>query len=198
MIFATIVISLLGFLTLWWLSGFDSKVTGENRKADLTRRAVRCLATVMLLWIFFGPNPVRVGYAFVPLILIVPPSIGIMWAGCLAELFSRGFHQLIDSDDKRKADPGKRARDLDRVASLLKNGRHEEAVRLCEELEESGDADVLVLETLLAREGVPRAGFKKSKPLVEARRLWSGGNWVKREPFSNHCSRKIHRTWTRQ
>jgi len=147
----------------------------------LIRRAVRCAATVILVWIFFGPNAVRAGYAFIPVILIVPPLLGVLWAGCLAELFARGFHRLIDHADNREYDPSQSTRDLDRVASLLKSGRHEEAARLCETLKKSGDANVLVLETMLARAGMPPEGFKQSKPLVEAHRLRSAGKFDEAE-----------------
>ena len=180
-IFLTIIFLTLGILAFWWLSGFDSKVTGENKKADLIRRAARCTATVILLGIFFGPNAARVGYAFIPLLLIVPPSLGVLWAGCLAELFSRGFHRLIDSDDRRAFDADKSARDLTRVADLLKSGRREEAVQLCEELHKSGCADVLVLETLLARAGIQPVNSKKTTPLAVAHRLRSEGNFSEAE-----------------
>ena len=169
-IFTTIIFLTLGISVFWWLSGFDSKVTGENRRKDVIRRTARCLVTAILLWIFFEPNAVKVGYAFIPLILIVPASIGILWAGCVGALFAQGFHRLIDSDDRRKFDPDKSAREHDRVASLLKNGRHEEAAQLCAALKESGDANVLVLDALLARHGVQVETGRKPKPLAEAHR----------------------------
>ncbi|HEX7576506.1 MAG TPA: hypothetical protein VF430_00560, partial [Verrucomicrobiae bacterium] len=169
-VFTNIVLVALGVLTAWWLSGFDPKVTGENRKADLIRRAARCAATVILLWTFFGPNAVHIGYAFIPLILIIPPSLALLWCGCLAALFARGFHRLVDHADNREFDPNQSARDLDRAASLLKSGRQAEAVQLVETLKKSGDANILVLETMLARAGVRQEGFKQSKPLVEAHR----------------------------
>ena len=181
MLFVNIILFVLASLALWWLSGFDPKATGENRKADLIRRTARCLGTVILLWIFFGSDAVRVGYAFIPLILIIPPSLGLLWCGCLAELFARGFHRLVDHADNREYDPNQSARDLDRVASLLKSGRHEEAARLCEALKKSGDANVLVLETMLARAGIPQEGFKQSKPLAEAHRLRSEGKFDEAE-----------------
>jgi tetratricopeptide (TPR) repeat protein len=176
-------ISLLALagLALWWLSGFDSKVTGENRKGDLRRRVVRCAATVLLVGIFFEPNAVHAGCIFIPLILIVPPVIGVLWAGCIGELFSGGFHRLVDHADSREYDPNQGARDLDRVASLLKSGRHEEAAQLCETLKQSGDANILVLETMLARAGIQQESFKKSKPLAEAHQLRSEGKFAEAE-----------------
>ncbi len=29
-------------LAFWWLSGYDAKVTGGNKKQDFIRRATRC------------------------------------------------------------------------------------------------------------------------------------------------------------
>jgi tetratricopeptide (TPR) repeat protein len=158
----------------WWLSGFDSRVTGENKKADLIRRILRCVATFVLATIFFS-EPSILG------ILILPVSIGLLWCGCLAELSSRGFHRLIDSDDRREFDPHQSARNLDLVASLLKSGRHEEAAQLCERLKKSGNANILALETLLARSGIQFDSGRKPKPLVEAHRLRSEGKFTEAE-----------------
>jgi hypothetical protein len=67
----------------WWLSGYDTMVTGQDRAADFRRRAIRCGATLLLMaaglanrWIFIA--------------VVVP--IAVIWAGCLSELFTRGFH----------------------------------------------------------------------------------------------------------
>jgi hypothetical protein len=171
MILVNIILVMLAGLSLWWLSGFDSRVTGENKKADLIRRILRCVATFFLATIFFS-EPSILG------ILILPVSIGLLWCGCLAELFSRGFHRLIDSEDRREFDPHQSARNLDMVASLLKSGRHEEAAQLCERLKKSGDANILVLETMLARSGIQFDSGRKPKPLVEAHQLHSEGKFT--------------------
>ena len=181
MILLHLTLLALGALALWWLSGFDPKVTGEKSKADLIRRAARWAATVILLWIFFGPNAIRAGYAFIPLLLIIPPSLGLLWCGCLAAFFAHGFHRLVDHADNREFDPDQGTRDLDRVASLLKSGRHAEAAQLCEALGKSGDANILVLETMLARAGIPRESLKQSKPLAKAHRLRLEGKFDEAE-----------------
>jgi tetratricopeptide (TPR) repeat protein len=154
----------------WWLSGFDSRVTGENKKADLTRRILRCVVSFVLAWIFFS-EPSILG------ILILPVSIGLLWSNPLSELFSHGFRRLIDSDDRGEFDANESARHLDMVASLLKSGRHEEAAQLCATLKESGDANILVLETLLARSGIQFENDRKPKPLTEAYHLRSQGKF---------------------
>jgi tetratricopeptide (TPR) repeat protein len=168
MILLHITLLILAGLTLWWLSGFDSKVTGENTKADLIRRILRCVVSFVLATIFFS-GPSILG------ILILPVSIGLLWCGCLGEFFARGFHRLIDHADNREYDPNKSAHDLEMVASLLKSGRHDEAVQLCEALKQSGDANILVLETMLARSGIQFESGRKTRPLSEAYRLRSEG-----------------------
>jgi thioredoxin-like negative regulator of GroEL len=175
MIVLHVMLVVLGAAAMWWLSGYDTQVKGENKRRDLIRRVARCLATVILLVIFFGPNAVRIGYAFIPLILIVPAAIGILWAGCIGASFAQGIHRVIDSDDRRPFDFNERSRNLDLVASLLKSGRYEEAAQLCEALKKSGDANILVLETMLARSGIQFDRGRKPKPLTEAYRLRAEG-----------------------
>ena len=181
MIFFLIILTALAAWAMWWLSGFDAKVTGGDKKRDFKRRFWRCLATALLVGIFFGPSAVGVGYAFIPLLLIVPPLLGLIWAGCLAELFARGLHRLIDSDDRREFDLDAHAHGADQVAGLLKRGQREEAVKLVEELKKAGDASVQVMETMLARAGVEREDFKKPRPLVEASRLRAQGKFNEAE-----------------
>jgi predicted Zn-dependent protease len=114
---------------------------------------------------------------FIPILLVAPISIALIWRAPLADLFARGLLGLVDSDDKREFDPHEGSRAHDMVAMLLKHGRHKEAVQLCNTLKESGDANVLVLETLLARNGIRLESAKKPKPLTEAHRLRSEGKF---------------------
>ncbi len=181
MILLLVTLLVLAGLMFWWLSGFDSKVTGENKNADLFRRILRCVATAVLLWIFFAPNPIKAGYGFIPLLMIIPVSLGLLWCNPLGDLLSRGLHRMIDSDDRREFDPNQGARDLDMVASLLKSGRHEEAAQLCEALKHSGDANILVLETMLARSGIQFESGRKTRPLTEAHRLHAEGKFDETE-----------------
>jgi len=158
----------------WWLSGFDSRVTGESVKADLLRRGIRCGLTLFLLAIFFS---LPYSIASAPPMFLIVGLLAIIWAGCITELGARFFHRLVDPEDKREFDPHQSARNLDMVASLLKSGRHEEAAQLCAALKNSGDANILVLETLLARSGIQFENDRKPKPLTEAYRLRSEGKF---------------------
>ena len=181
MIYLHITQLALAGLAMWWLSGFDEQVTGERRGRDFARRAARCLASVVLVLICFIPHIVRVGYVFIPLMFIISATVGILWAGCIATVFAHGFHRLIDSEDRRPLDPHENSRNLDAVASLLRRGLHEEAAQLCETLKASDSANVLVLETMLARTGVPHKSSRMAKPLLDVRRLRSEGKFSEAE-----------------
>jgi tetratricopeptide (TPR) repeat protein len=170
MIILNIILLSVAAAIAWWLSGFDSRVTGENTKADLTLRILRCVVSFVLATIFFS-EPSILG------LLVLPVSIGLLWCGCLSELLSHGFRRLMDSDGRSVFDANESARNLDMVASLLKSGRHSEAAQLCATLKESGDANILVMETLLARSGVRFENVRKPKPLTEAYRLRSEGKF---------------------
>jgi tetratricopeptide (TPR) repeat protein len=158
----------------WWLSGYDSRLTGENEKADLLRRGIRCGLTLFLLEIFFG---LPYSIASAPPMFLIAGLLALIWTGCVTELGARGFHRLVDPEDKREFDPNQSARNMDMVASLLKSGRHEEAAQLCAALKKSGDANILVLETLLARSGIQFENDRRPKPLTEAYRLRSEGKF---------------------
>ena len=178
MMFLHITLWVFSGLAMWWLSGFDSRVTGENNRADLKRRGIRCGLTILLLAIL-----VSVPYSIVsaPPMLLIAGLLAIIWTGCLTELGARCFHRLVDPEDRREFDPNQSTRNMDMVASLLKRGRHEEAAQLCEALKKSGDANMLALETLLARSGILHDSGRKPKPLVEAHRLRSEGKLAEAE-----------------
>jgi hypothetical protein len=75
----------------WWLSGYDTMVTGEDWAADFRRRAMRCGVTPLLIstclispWIFIAATVL----------------IGVIWAGCISELFARGLYTLMERQIK--------------------------------------------------------------------------------------------------
>ena len=103
---------------------------------------------------------------------------------------ARAFHRLVDPEDKREFDPHQGARNLDQVASLLKSGRHEEAAQLCEALKKSGDASVLVLETMLARAGIRQEGFKNPSRWRRRTGFVRRENSPRRKRFCKRCWRK--------
>jgi tetratricopeptide (TPR) repeat protein len=163
---------------LWWVSGFDPRVMGENKRADLIRRGIRCGLTLLLLAMLFSlPRSILAA----PWLFLIVGMLTLVWAGCLTEMGARCFHHLIDPEDRREFDPKQSDQNLDTVASLLKSGRHEEAAQLCERLKKSGDANILVLETMLARAGIRQEEFTAPRPLVEAHQLRSEGKFDEAE-----------------
>ena len=170
---------LIAALVAWWLSGYDAKVTGENKPADLKRRAVRCGVTLSLVAAALGASagsPRFGGFVFLGIIL----PLAIFWAGCLSEVFTRMFHGLIDSADHTKLDSEKHTRDLDRLAALVWEGRNTEAIQLCTALQESGESSRVALETLLFRlygEMFSDQGHLGSAALAEADQLCRAGHW---------------------
>ena len=178
MIVLYLMLLALAAAALWWLSGFDARVTGENKKADFIRRGIRCGVTLLLLAILVSlPRSIVSSAA----LFLTAALLALLWAGCLAELGARCFHRLVDPDDQREFDPKQSARELDRVTNLLKSGRREEAAQLCAALKESGDANVLVLETLLSRHGIQVETDRKPKPLAEAHRARMEGKFDESE-----------------
>ena len=143
-----VILAVLAVIVAWWLSGYDPLVTGENPRKDFLRRFLRIAATVLLLAVLFGLHPAGMagGYGFVPLIMIIPVSIGLIWCGCLAECWSSALHHFVfPGGGKGEFDPHKGTRQLEQLARLLKDGRREEAMQMVEQLVELGDANVLAL-----------------------------------------------------
>jgi hypothetical protein len=182
-ILTNIAVLILAAITSWWLSGYDTKVTGGNETEDRIRRGIRCGITLLLveaafwgLWQCCQNGDRAAGFLFIATSL----PLAFLWAGCISELSARGFNWLIDPEDNREFDPNKSLRDLDAIASLIKHGRKEEAIQLCQTLKESGDASVLAMETMLEHLGVQK-DIQKPKPLKEASRLRLQGKFTEAE-----------------
>jgi hypothetical protein len=109
--------------------------------------------------------------------MVIIATLALLWCRCLAEVCARGFHRLIDPEDKRAFDPDKNAHDLDTVADLIKTGRRRKAIRLAGRLKDSSDSSVLAMETLLEHLGVRQNSLPKLKPLTEAYLLRSRGHF---------------------
>jgi tetratricopeptide (TPR) repeat protein len=185
---ANIVVLTLAALASWWLSGYDTKVTGEKEREDFIRRAIRCGLTLVLvelafwgLWRYWRYSDQGGRMAYLMFVLL----LAIIWCGCLSEAVSHGFHWLIDPEDHQEFDPHQSRRDLDTIASLIKDGRKEEAIHLCQRLKESGEVSVLALETMLEHLGVKQDSVKKARPLAEADHLRSQGKLSEAEAMLN-------------
>jgi len=160
----------------WWLSGYDSQVTGENCAVDIKRRTLRCGITLLLMGLGVGAvcGGGRFG-GFVFIALVVP--LALTWSGCLSELCAGLFHRLIDSHDSREFDPKALDRELDRLAELSQQHRFGEAIQLCTKLKESAAGSGLGLDTTLFRlyDEMFAEGTAHSPPLAEAQTLYEEG-----------------------
>ena len=167
----------------WWLTGLDKTPGGESKRTHYFSRTIRCAAIVwlaaVLLWFAEGGG----GYGGIALLLIIPPLLAVLLRSSLAELFTHGFLRLVDPAlyDDRALDPGKSRRYQDTIAHLIKNGRRDEAVKLCEELKQSGEVDIVTLEATLEFLGVKQERAKIPTPLAEAAQLRSQGNYTAAE-----------------
>ncbi len=172
----------------WWLSGFDPGVTGHNEKLDSLRRSIRCGITLFLvemafccLWQFWrSKDPVSgIGY------LVFSLPLALLWFGCISELFARAFHRMIDPEDDREFDRKKGLREMDAIGDLIRSGRKDEAIRLCQMLQKTGGVNPFVLEMTLEHLGVPQQSIRRPKPLLEADRLRSQGKFQEAELILN-------------
>lgn len=127
----------------WWLSGYDTAVTGEDVRADYVRRATRCGITLVLLTVALTSGGYFALYIFV--------GIAVIWASCGAEFWARQFHKLIDPEDDRPFDPKEVQRKLDQLGEMVQQGHTGDALEFCKQLEESGQVSALMLEATYHR-----------------------------------------------
>ena len=161
---------------MWWLSGWDAHVTGENKKRDIIRRVVRCAISAIFIGSFYF------GTLAAGKIMVIPVALALLWCGPIAEMVSHKFNKLLGTAGSDVAfEKDKSVENMEVVANLIQAGRHEEALELYETLEESGDANVAVLETLLDRAGIPHKKFKQPKPLLDAGQLRTQGKFAEAE-----------------
>jgi len=195
-----IVLPIIGVVS-WWLSGFDPKVTGQDRNADFSRRFIRCGITLFL---------VAMGASFALVWIAMSIILAIIWMGCASEMFSRGFHKLVDSEDNREFDPAQVSRDLDQLAGLVKLGQSEQAIALCKRMRESSDGSALAIEAQLFQlysDVFAGRALPVSPPLVEANGLCAQNRFLeaqyklepllKREPDNSIAALMLVRLYGR-
>jgi len=157
----------------WWLSGFDSRLTGEDHRADFTRRAIRTAISCLLAML-----AVLVGGLAVPFFLM----IALVWMSCVAELGARIFHRLVDPDDDRKFDPKEIDRNLDLLGNLIKQGRLREALDLCRKLQDASEGSHLGLEATVHRLYLETLDSAEKSPLLaDVRQLIERGEFESAE-----------------
>jgi len=172
----------------WWLSGYDPGLTGENERLDSFRRTLRCGITLFLvemafycLWQFWRYKDPTNGVAY----LFFSLPLAFVWFNCISELFAHVFHRMIDPDDDRDFDHKEGLREMDVIGDLIRSGRKDKAIRLCEMLKKTGQYSPGVLEMTLENLGVPQPRSQRTKPLLEADRLRSQGKFREAELILN-------------
>ena len=184
MIFLNIGILVLVAGGVWWLTGLDKTGGGESKRSHHVSRTVRSLMVLLLAaaFLLLVEQP-DLGAAGIPMLIVIPISIGIILRSGLSEILTQGFLRIIDPElhDKRPFDPGKSRHYMDKIAHLIHNGRREEAVKLCEELKRSGEVDISTLEMTLEFLGVRQDRVQTPKPLAEAARLREQGKFAEAE-----------------
>lgn len=176
----------------WWLSGYDAKVTGENKAADLKRRMARCAVTMFLVGIGVAASSGGSRFGGLVFIGMILP-LAILWTSCVSELFARATHGLIDSHDPTPCDLNKTERDLDQLASLVQQNRNEEALQLCAALLKSGETSPLAMQTMLARiydQMFSDQYLAGSAPLAQAERLRQAGRAADAEAQLNQLLKR--------
>lgn len=158
----------------WWLTGYDSHLADDGRRSDFWRRFLRVIVTLLL---------VEAMIVMPPTVIVFGVLVGVIWAGCLSELFSRWFRRFLDPGfhDDRPFDPGKARRYQDAISHLIHNGHRDEAIKLCEELKQSGELDIVTLENTLEFLGVKQNRTHVSRPLAKIRQLRLEGKFTAAE-----------------
>lgn len=176
----------------WWLGGVDRTSGGESKRDHHLTRALRCLAVVFFAALFLLAIELNLGYFAIPLLMIAPISIALILRSSLAEIGAHGFLRGIDPmlHDHREFDPKKAQRHRDAIAYLIHHGRRDQAIRMCEELKQSGELDEATLKDTLEFLGVNQDRRKAVDPLAEAARLRTQRRFVDAESLLNSLLRK--------
>ncbi|HTV40901.1 MAG TPA: hypothetical protein VMF08_10015 [Candidatus Sulfotelmatobacter sp.] len=165
----------------WWLSGFDSRLTGEDGWEDITRRALRCGITLLVVQVgFYALRRYQMtgdrSAGFLYLAMLAP--LLLLWVGCISEACAQNFHHLIDPQDKRPYDPKAAVRELDAVGNLIRSGRKDQAIELCRILLQTSPEHQAALEATLHHLGAPPPESPKQlKPVTEAGKLRKAGKF---------------------
>jgi hypothetical protein len=182
-ILVNIGVQVLVMAVAWWVSGYDTRLTNENAREDFLRRGFRCLLTFLLIelmfWAAWHSTVTKDRFSgFVYIALSIP--LALYWSGCISNLLAHLFHALIDSNDKRPFDPKQEVRILDSIGQLVRSGRKEEAIRMCELLKTTGEVSEAALALTLEHLGVAQ-NTGRVKPIAEADRLRSAGKFNEAE-----------------
>jgi tetratricopeptide (TPR) repeat protein len=168
----------------WWFSGFDRHLKGDGSRVDIVHRLIRCGLTLVVLecaiwcqWRWFRFHD---SFAVILYLCLLPVMI-VLWMGCLTEAGARLFVFLTDPVSTAKLDLGKNQRDLDRLASLVREKQTTEALDLCQELEENHEISDQAAKEIRTRLGVEQKPAAEINSLLKALQLQKTGKWIEAE-----------------
>jgi hypothetical protein len=156
----------------WWMTGYDSKLSGNNTPADYARRIIRCGIVFLLLLAALA--------GFLPPFTLA--MIAIVMASCGAEFGARMFHNLLDPEDRREFNPKLVHARLDLLAEFVREERVTDALNLCTQLQKSGEASALALEATIYQLYHETLQSMDTAPMLEeVRRLRGLGQFAQAE-----------------
>jgi hypothetical protein len=172
-------------LGVWWLTGHDKSWDGQSKRDRHLTRALRTVGVVFLFSLLLWAAENGGGPEDAPLMIIIPVGIALILRSSISEVFAGGFVRFLDPSlhDSREIDLKRAQRHRDNIAWLIHHGKRDEAVKLCEELKQSGELDEATLAHTLEFLGVKQDFGKISDPLHEAGRLRAQGKFTEAETF---------------
>ena len=172
-----ITVLLVVAIVTWGLTGLDKNYAGESKRGHRVTRMLRTVAVIFLVWLMM------VGGVIV--LLFAPIAIALVLRSSLSEIFTHGFIRLIDPSfyDGRALDLKRSQRHRDNIAYLIHHGKRDEAIKLCEELKQSGELDETTLADALEFLGVNQNRTAPERPLNRAARLRAEGKFSEAEPL---------------
>lgn len=207
---SNLVVLAVAMAIFWLLSGFDSRLTGDGGRADFARRAVRCGISLFVvevgfhwMWQCWFEGDRMAGILYLSTLF----PLSVLWAGCISEAGAQYFLHLINPhDEKRPYDPKTGTRELDTIGDLIRSGRKEEAIQLCQMLLRTSPELRAAIEVTLHHLGAPPQELpREPKPLAEASHLRQAGKFteaetvltslLKKEPSNVHAALMLIRLY---
>ena len=162
----------------WFLTGLDKTSGGESKRGHHLTRALRCVAILFLAaFLLLLLEQRNLSPGDLPLIILCPIIMALILRSSVTELFTQGCLGMLDPAfrDQRPLDLHKTQRYQDTIAHLIHTGQQADAIKLCQQLKQSGEMDQSILEHTLAFLGVKQSHPAHTPPLVEAARLRAEG-----------------------
>jgi thioredoxin-like negative regulator of GroEL len=178
-----LIILVLMSAAFWWLSGFDTHLSGTNRGRRFARRVLRCgvsLAVVEFCILSFSQYAKHPHSAAGYLYPVLAMPLAVIWSGCLSQMGMQFFKSLMgpeDPDDSGGFQLDRDVRMLDQIAKFIRQGKKEQAIQLCKKLKASGDVSPAVLDMTLTHLGEAPEPLRLVRPLAEAHRLKLAGKF---------------------